>query len=194
MRWSLPEYWQGVGDLVACFVVIQIIWFVLQFARTQARAHAREKRQSTAPPIMMPGGPNPAILNRAPPTVEPKQAWYAISLISDERQRQIDVEGWTAEHDDKHDKGEMAKAAAVYATITQETGFRIFESPLQHGWPWGIDWLRPFAEPPADDPRFDYSFPHVDRLRCLVKAGALIAAEIDRVLRLKEKEWNENES
>ena len=38
-----------------------------------------------------------------------------IRLIAAERQRQVDVEGWTPAHDDEHDEGELAIAAACYA-------------------------------------------------------------------------------
>ena len=38
-----------------------------------------------------------------------------IELIADERKRQIEVEGWTAEHDAEHYESELAYAAAVYA-------------------------------------------------------------------------------
>lgn len=31
--------------------------------------------------------------------------------VLDERRRQIDVEGWSADHDDKHRRGEIAMAA-----------------------------------------------------------------------------------
>jgi hypothetical protein len=34
-----------------------------------------------------------------------------MELIADERKRQIDQEGWTAEHDDGHDGRELARAA-----------------------------------------------------------------------------------
>lgn len=37
-----------------------------------------------------------------------------IELISEERQRQINVEGWTAEHDSEHVNNELALAAACY--------------------------------------------------------------------------------
>ena len=37
-------------------------------------------------------------------------------LIAKERQRQMDVEGWDAEHDKQHDEGELALVAALYAT------------------------------------------------------------------------------
>jgi hypothetical protein len=39
-----------------------------------------------------------------------------IELIAEERKRQIEVEGWTAEHDDEHTDGELALAAVCYAT------------------------------------------------------------------------------
>jgi hypothetical protein len=32
-----------------------------------------------------------------------------------ERRRQVDTEGWTEEHDDKHNGGELARAGACYA-------------------------------------------------------------------------------
>lgn len=37
-----------------------------------------------------------------------------VELISVERQRQIEVEGWTQEHDAHHDNQELAHAAVVY--------------------------------------------------------------------------------
>lgn len=38
-----------------------------------------------------------------------------IELITAERQRQIDVEGWTPEHDAEHAKGELVEASTQYA-------------------------------------------------------------------------------
>ena len=38
-----------------------------------------------------------------------------IEAIAAERQRQIEAEGWTPGHDDTHDRGELARAAACYA-------------------------------------------------------------------------------
>lgn len=85
-----------------------------------------------------------------------------VSRIAAERRRQIEVEGWTAEHDadittdgEWHTSGQLAKAAACYAV----------GDPA--GWPWGAAWWKPGAS----------------RIRELEKAGALIAAEIDRLLR-----------
>lgn len=97
-----------------------------------------------------------------------------IELIAAERQRQIDKEGWTPDHDAQHEGGELALAAACYATgepiFVQRTytiGGRI-ELPhfhFQNVWPFADHWWKP-----------------KDELRNLVRAGALIAAEVDRLL------------
>lgn len=89
-------------------------------------------------------------------------------MIAQERRRQVQEEGWSPEHDDRRDEGEMASAAACYAGITTypETIRRMYapqRTPLG-GWPWDKDWWKPSEDP----------------LRNLVRAGALIAAEIDR--------------
>lgn len=88
------------------------------------------------------------------------------AMIFHERLRQIDDEGWTAEHDDDHVDGELARAAASYALID----LRPSTNWLLELWPWGDGCWKP-----SDDP-----------IRNLVMAGALIAAEIDRLQRLKE--------
>jgi len=85
-------------------------------------------------------------------------------LIATERQRQVDEEGWTAEHDDQHSRGELAKAGAVYAM------------PSNGSWK-AANW--PF-EP--DSINHDWNTAE-GRIRELVRAGALIAAEIDRLRR-----------
>lgn len=86
-----------------------------------------------------------------------------IELIASERERQILAEGWTPEHDDAHAHGELCGAAMCYIANRDVTTTR--EPPL--GWPWEREWWKP-----SDDP-----------VRNLVKAGALIAAEIDRLQR-----------
>ena len=83
-----------------------------------------------------------------------------IELISEERQRQINIEGWTAEHDSEHVNNELALAAACY----------IVPDIYSSGY-WPSTW----------DPKW---FKSTTRIRDLVKAGALIAAEIDRLQRL----------
>ncbi|MFP3428780.1 hypothetical protein SB781_03420 [Paraburkholderia sp. SIMBA_061] len=83
-----------------------------------------------------------------------------------ERQRQMSVEGWTPEHDDEHEIGELARAAACYAA--NATGFRL--QSRVNIWPWDKAWWKPTT------PRRD-----------LVKAAALILAEIERIDRKDSK-------
>jgi hypothetical protein len=108
-----------------------------------------------------------------------------VELIAAERQRQIDEEGWNAQHDDEHDCDEMAMAAACYAAP-----HRLYERlghdalTFQDPWPWEECWdKRPTDEDGYLIDNCD-SLPR-DRLRQLVKAGALIAAEIDRLQRIQ---------
>lgn len=82
-----------------------------------------------------------------------------IAEIAAERRRQIDVEGWTPEHDDEHVDGQMAHAAAAYA----ERSAIPHPSP-PYWWPWDKKWWNPEG-----------------RRRMLVKAAALIVAEIERL-------------
>jgi hypothetical protein len=106
-----------------------------------------------------------------------------VGLISAERERQVSQEGWSAEHDDAHDGNQIAMAAACYASpvplkakILVNCGCRSAgDCPHVFGkeewvdaWPW--------------DKEFDKRGKH-DRIRQLVIAGALIAAEIDRLNR-----------
>ena len=91
-----------------------------------------------------------------------------IELIAEERQRQIEKEGWTKEHDAQHIDNELAVAAASYA---MPEGARTFMK-TQDGnylpifWRFEAKWWKPCPQ---------------DRVRELIKAGALIAAEIDRI-------------
>lgn len=88
----------------------------------------------------------------------------ALTAIADERRRQIEVEGWDEAHDDAHADGALAKAAGSYAIFTASPhyGGPGFAHPVQ--WPWSPHWFKP-----------------TDRRNDLVKAGALIVAEIERL-------------
>ncbi|MEM8791075.1 MAG: hypothetical protein AAGE80_05625 [Pseudomonadota bacterium] len=88
-----------------------------------------------------------------------------------ERQRQETEEGWSAEHDDKHIRGEMATVAAIYAHTDRDR----FDA-LRAFWPatWDEKWHKPKT-----------------RREDLVRAGALIAAEIDRLDRAEKQERDE---
>lgn len=93
-----------------------------------------------------------------------------IELITEERNRQIAEEGWSPEHDDEHINHEIAIAAVCYA-LPEEVHYPdmgIWVTERDEMWPWDLKWWKPSPN---------------DRVRELVKAGALIAAEIDRLQR-----------
>lgn len=97
-------------------------------------------------------------------------------LITAERQRQIDVEGWGETHDDAHDEGQLMQAAAAY----RMTALREPVTACLRMWPWDSKWFKPFKPHTGLD-----SCAEVDKVRCLVKAGALVDAETDRLNRLR---------
>lgn len=89
-----------------------------------------------------------------------------------ERARQVSAEGWTAEHDDHHTSGELGLAAALYA-LPYESGVMEQDDFIR------IDMLLEIS--------FDWKLkPEQDRRRRLVKAGALIIAEIERMDRARQ--------
>jgi len=89
-----------------------------------------------------------------------------VELIDVERARQMRVEGWTLEHDDEHDDGSLAAAASCLAAEGTDAEFI---------WPgYELSWIKVLRDKHATS----------DRMRQLVIAGALIAAEIDRLRRL----------
>lgn len=97
--------------------------------------------------------------------------YSAASDVLAERERQVSAEGWTPKHDDQYEHGQLAGAASCYARHVNSRGL-IFPSnpesyqqePESTNWPWTHDWWKP------TNPRRD-----------LVKAGALILAEIERI-------------
>lgn len=103
-------------------------------------------------------------------------AGSGLALIAAERQRQVEVEGWTPEHDDEHDGYELAAAAGCYA-LTAAMPDDMRDNMRTHGpaappWPWARTWWKPGADNSE-----------ASRKRELVKAGALIVAELDRLQR-----------
>jgi hypothetical protein len=96
--------------------------------------------------------------------------------IEQERRRQILEEGFTAAHDEEHVFGELSGAASCYArTASRQIGSELYRAevsaPPCQEWRWSHEWWKPSEDP----------------IRNLEKAGALIAAEIDRLLRDQEK-------
>ena len=86
----------------------------------------------------------------------------AAQAVLAERRRQIEAEGWTPEHDDQHTMGELADAAACYA---RSSWFEDGATPYRPSfWPWEEKWWKPTSQ-----------------RQMLVKAGALILAEIERL-------------
>ena len=87
-----------------------------------------------------------------------------IDEIAAERKRQVEVEGWTVAHDDEHESGLMARAASCYASPHFLKPLRI---GVPIGWPWARKWWKPKS-----------------RRRDLIRAAALIVAEIEKLDRL----------
>ncbi|EOV2228785.1 ead/Ea22-like family protein [Klebsiella pneumoniae] len=88
-----------------------------------------------------------------------------------ERQRQVTTEGWSPKHDDQYKNTELAFAASCYAFHAaaaswdlEDNGIPYDSHPVPKQWPWEPSWWRP-----------------TDARRDLVKAGALILAEIERI-------------
>ena len=98
------------------------------------------------------------------------------AMIVDERLRQISKEGFSPEHDDAHAMGEMAAAAMCYAELAVDEEIRSVRQPMVNNppewWPWETEWWKPSPDP----------------IKNLKRAGALLAAEIDRLLRAKRRE------
>ncbi|HEY4112901.1 MAG TPA: hypothetical protein VGM17_02465 [Rhizomicrobium sp.] len=112
----------------------------------------------------------------------PPDFQHVIEEIAAERNRQISGEGYTLAHDDAHERGEIGAGAAAYAfAASLQLSFPRLLGPnakawhddaahgsavglVQQAWPW---------------PRHQFK-PGTAR-RNLVKAGAMIVAEIGRV-------------
>jgi hypothetical protein len=98
--------------------------------------------------------------------------------ISLERVRQQSAEGWSEAHDDGHRNGELARAAACYCAIAgndDETrnarlGLDGRQPWVPATWPWDYSWWKP-----------------KDRRRDLIRAAALVVAEIERLDRANAK-------
>ncbi len=105
-----------------------------------------------------------------------------IEEIRAERYRQINKEGWSFNHDDTHDQGELALAGASYIinavaetrpepNLDRQTDKWTLHAHASSVWPWHRDWWKP-----------------KDRRRDLIRAAALIVAEIERLDRAGERE------
>lgn len=94
-----------------------------------------------------------------------------LALIRAERLRQVTVEGYTPEHDAEHGNGELAEAAVAYALAANGDGaYREF-------WPFRLADFKPGSKP----------------VESLAKAGAMCAAEIDRIVALEAAKGSSEE-
>jgi len=97
----------------------------------------------------------------------------AHGLITQERIRQVEVEGWDDAHDDAHSDGSLLRVAVLYY---QNAGFQkwagepvplaLRDDGAPEGFPWDREWWKPKTP-----------------LRDLVRAGALCVAEVERRMR-----------
>lgn len=99
-----------------------------------------------------------------------------MAAVMAERQRQIDMEGWSHEHDDGHSEGDLAQAGACYAHCASLWSYtsEVKNERRPAFWPWSREWWKP-----------------VGFRRDLVKGAALIVAEgekFDRTRKSKRKE------
>lgn len=93
-----------------------------------------------------------------------RRAW---SDVGGERDRQIALEGWTPAHDDRYVNGELVRAAICYAARSSDVELvQLEETSI---WPWDAAWWKP-----------------TDARRNLVKAAALLLAEIERLDRISD--------
>ena len=99
----------------------------------------------------------------------------SLELIAAERERQIVKEKFSSDHDAGHSKGYLARAAACYAVeeplligreLTVDGDPRLPVYMFQSAWPFCS---------------YDYK-PKKNRLKNLVRAAALLVAEIDKEL------------
>lgn len=90
-------------------------------------------------------------------------------LIARERERQVTEEGYSPEHDRRHE-GDLVRAAQVYAgdalRLIHTGGKGYQQIGVPSAWPWDGRYYKPTG----------------DAVRDLVKAGALLAAAIDAVM------------
>lgn len=128
-----------------------------------------------------------------PVRVADRASWWQVpadeglGLICTERYRQLQAEGFDAAHDDAHGAGELSIAAACYAAAANDAvrGFTGGIKPSR--WPFEPESWKPgrfegglVAAGGGPNPAIVPA-----AIGNLVKAGALIAAELDRLLRLQ---------
>lgn len=94
--------------------------------------------------------------------------------ILEERQRQIEVEGYSEEHDDEHTNFALCRAGAAYSIAASGV--------------WRGSGITSIMSKPIYFPKeWDFKPDPVDQRKNLVKAAALILAEVERLDRKRDK-------
>lgn len=102
----------------------------------------------------------------------PIAAQLAACDVLAERARQVEAEGYTPDRDDQYTSGQLADAASTYAWWARS--WNLPHAPCTHTptmWPWAPETWKPQPQ-----------------RQMLIKAGALILAEIERLDRQKARE------
>lgn len=99
----------------------------------------------------------------------PAIAWASDALrdVAAERRRQIEAEGWTPERDDGHGDHSMAIAAACYALADVRAALAVQTVHVDDLWQW-TGWSSSWFKPK-------------DKRRNMIRAAALLLAEIERM-------------
>lgn len=97
-----------------------------------------------------------------------------VEEVMQERLRQVEAEGWSHAHDDSHTEDQLSRAAVAYilAANSHKADPELVEM-IGHNdsvWPWDSSWWKP-----------------TNKRRDLIKAAALIIAEIERLDRAEYK-------
>ena len=114
--------------------------------------------------------------------LDPENLSKAMLDVVNERDRQVNEEHFDEAGDDGYVLGELAKAAASYSTYAgvvaqlrlgrlndAEIAALAADAGVPPSWPWAPEWWKP-----------------VDQRRSLVKAAALLVAEIERLDRAEK--------
>lgn len=106
--------------------------------------------------------------------IDPTDISKALVDVMNERDRQHNVEGWTPAHDDEHTDRQLAKAGVSYARFAALTdehrALEVERKTIPFAWPFSAAWWKP-----------------KDRRADLVRAAALLIAEIERMDRAEGK-------
>lgn len=106
-----------------------------------------------------------------------------VEIIAEERQQQIEEHGYTIEHDKHYTNNELLRAAMCYIQQCKYVGCAVWQDRVPTDWPFQAKYWKP-------RPYFDNNkCPIIDvesAIKMLSKAGAFIAAEIDRLKQLPQ--------